>query len=94
MFFLKQKSNTFINLRAYFNYIEGQFATKIMKIYTDKGSKYISNEFNDFFLMGGVLHELTPHYSLEFNAITEYFNQIMDTIAQSMIIPIADFLCL
>jgi hypothetical protein len=59
VFFLKCKSDTPISLRAIFNYVERQFGKTIDEICHNHSSDYIRNEFNDFFIMSGVIEELT-----------------------------------
>jgi transposase InsO family protein len=74
-----------------FNYVERQFGKKIKQIRSDNGGEYISNEFKDFFLTSGVIHELTLPYSPESNGTVERFNQTINTIARSMTIAAPDF---
>jgi transposase InsO family protein len=94
VFFLKQKSGTSITLCESFKYVETQFSKKIVRIGSDNGGEYISNEFKDFFLTSGVIHELTPPYSRECNGIAELFRQTINTTARSMNIAAPDFPCL
>jgi transposase InsO family protein len=91
VFFVKRKSDTSIMLRIFFNHVERQFGKKINRICTDHSGKYISNALKDFFLTSGVIHELTPPYSLESNGISEPFNQTLNTIPRSMTIAAPDF---
>jgi transposase InsO family protein len=94
VFSLKQKSDTSIMLRAFFNHVERQFSKKIKRIRSNNGGEYISNKLKDFLLMSGVIHELRLPYSAVSHGFAERFNQIIITIARSMSMAAPDVPCL
>jgi transposase InsO family protein len=71
VFFIKRKLDTSITHRAFFTHDEREFAKMINPIRSDKGSQYISNELKYFFIMIGVIHELTLPYSPESNGFIQ-----------------------
>jgi transposase InsO family protein len=83
--------DTSITLHEFFNNIERQFGKKIIRIRSDNGGEYISNELKDVLLTSGVIHELTLRDSPDSNRITEYFKQTMNTLTRSMTIAAPDF---
>jgi transposase InsO family protein len=51
--------------------VENQKNKRIKRLRTDRGGKYESNPFKEFCEQNGIIHEITPSYSLESNGVAE-----------------------
>ena len=67
--------NYFLNIELYVTEIENQFNKKIKKLRSDRGTKYDSNLFNEFYNLHGIIHETTAPYSPEMNGKAERKNK-------------------
>ena len=54
--------------------VENQKNKRIKRFRTDRGGEYESNPFKEFCEQNGIIHEVTPPNSPEFNGIVERKN--------------------
>ena len=56
---MKNKSEALDMFKLYVTEIENQFNKKIKKLRSDRGTKYDSSLFNEFYNLHGIIHETT-----------------------------------
>jgi transposase InsO family protein len=66
---LKTKDEVLNYFKAYKAKAENQLERKIKRLRSDRGEKYFSNAFDEFYVEHGIVHERIPPYSPQFNGI-------------------------
>ena len=67
IYLLKNKSNAFDTFKLFVNEIETQHNRKVKRLCSDRGTKYDSDNFNEFYNSHGIIHEKTASYSTKMN---------------------------
>lgn len=75
IYFLKKKDEVFKWFRSFKALVENQTRNKIKILRTDNGTKYESNEFNDFCREVGIKRETTFTYTPKKNGVVERKNR-------------------
>jgi len=75
IYFLKKKNETFQWFHSFKALVENQIGDKIKILRIDNGTKYESNEFNDYCRVDGINRETTTAYTPEKNAVVERKNR-------------------
>jgi len=52
---------------------------------SDRGGEYLSNEFSQFYVENGVIHETTPPYSPQSNGVAERKNRTITDLVNAMV---------
>ena len=63
--------------KVYVTEIENPFNKRIKRLYGDRGTKYDSVAFNEFYNSKAIIHETTTPYSPKMNEKTERKNKIL-----------------
>jgi transposase InsO family protein len=64
---MKNKSDAFDMFKVFVTEVENQFNKKIKRFRSDRGTKYNSSLFNEFYKQHRIIHEMTAPYSPEMN---------------------------
>nr|GFA67989.1 hypothetical protein [Tanacetum cinerariifolium] len=64
--------------------VENQLEKTIKDIRSDRGGKYISQEFKDYLKACGVVQQLTPPYTSKYNGVSERRNRTLLNMVRSM----------
>ena len=64
--------------------VENQLDRKIKRIKSDRGVEYIP--LNDYCENEGIIHEVTPPYSLESNGVSERKNRTLKEMMNSLLV--------
>jgi len=84
MYLIKHKDEAFDMFLSYKTEVENQLDNKIKRIRSDRGGEYVS--FNDYCVKEGIIHEVTPPYSLESNGVAKRKNKTLKEIINVMLI--------
>lgn len=60
IYILKRKSEVMGVFKKFKKMVERQIGLMIKTIRADGGGEYTSNEFNDFYKLDGIMHDVTP----------------------------------
>ena len=69
IYLIKHKSGTFEKFKKFKQEVENQLARKIKMLRSDKGGKYLSVEFHDYFKECGIVSQLTPPRIQQLNGV-------------------------
>ena len=70
-FFLKWKSDTFANFKAYVAWAEMQSGRKLKAMHSDRGGEFLSLKFGAFLREKGIEHQLSVAHTLQQNGRVE-----------------------
>lgn len=84
--FLKNKSDICEKFVEFQTRVEKQTGKKLKVVRSDNGREYLSNKFNEFFRLEGIIHQLTADYTPEQNGIAERFNRTIVEMARCMLL--------
>ena len=76
-------------LEMFINYkseVENQKNKRIKRLRIDRGGEYESNHFKEFCEQNGIIHEVTPPYSLQSNGIVERKNRTLKEMMNAMLV--------
>ena len=59
----KNKSDVFTKFVEFKKMVENQCNRKIKMLWSDGGTEYMSNEFDNFIKENGVIRQVTPRYT-------------------------------
>ena len=85
MYLLKTKDEALHYFKVYKAEVENQFEKKIKRLRSDRGGEYFSNEFSEFCVVHGIIHERTPQYSPQSNGIVERKNRTLTDLVNAML---------
>ena len=85
IYFLKKKNEVFKWFRDFKALVENQIGNKIKILRTDNGTKYESNEFNDYCREIGIKRETTTGYTPEQNGVAKRKNRTILEVARAML---------
>lgn len=84
VYFLKEKSETFVVFKRFKALVEKQSGSTIKVMRSDRGCEYTSQEFEDYCKDEGIWKQLTASYSPQQNGIVERENRTIVEMATSM----------
>jgi transposase InsO family protein len=84
MYLLKSKDEALDYFKIYKAEVENQLEKKIKWLRSDRGGEYFSNEFSEFCVEHGIIHETTPPYSPQSNGIAERKNRTLSELVNAM----------
>ena len=84
VYLIKHKDEAFNVFSKYKAEVENQLNKKIKRIRSDRGGEYVL--FNEYCVRKGIIHEVTPPYSLESNGVAERKNRTIKEMMNVMLI--------
>ena len=85
MYLLKTKDEALHYFKIYKAKVEIQLERKVKRLRSDRGGEYFSNEFSEFCVEQGIIHEMTPPYSPQSNGIAERKNRTLTELVNAML---------
>ena len=86
LYLLKFKDEALEMFIKYKTKVENQKNKRIKRLRTDRGGEYKSNPFSEFCEQNGIIHEVTPPYSLESNGVAEKKNRTLKEMMNAMLV--------
>ena len=84
VYLLRNKDEAFDMFLSYKTEEENQLDRKIKRIRSDRGAEYIP--LNDYCENEGIIHDVTPLYSLELNGVAEKKNRTPKEMMNSLLV--------
>lgn len=84
VYLMKNKSESFEKFKEYKNEVENQLDKKIKALRTDRGGEYLSIEFSTFLKECGIVPQLTPPGTPQWNGVSERRNRTLLDMVRSM----------
>ncbi|GKA40147.1 retrotransposon protein, putative, ty1-copia subclass [Tanacetum coccineum] len=85
IYLLKHKHEVFETFKVFQNEVENQLRNTIKALQSDRGGKYISQEFKDYLKACGIVQQLTPLYTPQHNGVFERRNRtLLDMVGSLM----------
>ena len=75
IYFLKNKSDTFLKFKEWKILVETQTGRKVKKLRTDNGLEFLSNDFNSFCQKESMATHRTVRYTPQQNGLAERMNK-------------------
>ena len=85
VYLLKTKDEALDYFKVYKAEVENQLDKRIKRLRSDRGGEYFSNEFSQFCVDNGVIHERTPPYSPQSNGVVERKNRTITDLVNAML---------
>ena len=74
VYLMKHKSESFKNFKEFHNEVQNQLYKKIKTLRSDRGGEYLSQAFNDHPRECGIVSQLTPPGTPQWNGVSERRN--------------------
>ncbi|GJS19765.1 retrotransposon protein, putative, ty1-copia subclass [Tanacetum coccineum] len=84
VYLLKHKHEVFETFKVFKSEVENQLEKTIKAIRSNRGGKYISQEFKDYLKTCGIVQKLTPPYTPQHNGKSERRNRTLLNMVRSM----------
>ncbi|KAJ9557054.1 hypothetical protein OSB04_011668 [Centaurea solstitialis] len=84
VYLMRHKSESFEKFREYQNEVQNQLDRKIKFLRSDRGGKYLSQEFGSHLMECGIVSQLTPPYTPQMNGVSERRNRTLLDMVRSM----------
>ena len=84
VYLMKHKSESFEKFKEYKNEVENQLDKRIKALRSDRGGEYLSNEFNTYLKEHGIIPQLTPPGTPQWNGVSERRNRTLLDMVRSM----------
>ena len=81
---MRHKSEAFDKFKEYKNEVENQLDKRIKALRTDRGGEYLSNEFSAYLKECGIVPQLTPPGTPQWNGVSERRNRTLLDMVRSM----------
>jgi len=82
---MSHKSESFDKFKEFQSEVENQLGKKIKALRSDRGGEYLSQEFDDHLKEKGILSELTPPGTPQWNGVSERRNRtLLDMVRSTM----------
>ena len=85
VYLLKTKDEALHYFKAYKAEVENQLERKIKHLRSDRGGEYFSNDFDEFCVEHGIIHERTLSFSPQSNGIAERKNCTLTELVNAML---------
>ncbi|GJV62492.1 retrotransposon protein, putative, ty1-copia subclass [Tanacetum coccineum] len=79
---LKHKHEVFETFKVLKNEVENQLRKTIKVLRSDRGGEHISQEFKDYLKSCGIVQQLTPPYTPQYNGVSEMRNRTLLDVTQ------------
>lgn len=86
VYLLRNKDEAMEKFLIFKAMVENQTGKKIKRLRSDRGGEYESNPFNEYCEEQGIIHEITPPYSLESNGVAERKNRTLKEMMNAMLV--------
>ncbi|PNX85475.1 copia protein (gag-int-pol protein), partial [Trifolium pratense] len=84
VYLMKHKSESFTLFKEFQNEVENQLGKKIKMLRSDRGGEYLSLEFDNHLKECGILSQLTPPGTPQWNGVSERRNRTLLDMVRSM----------
>ena len=84
VYLMKHKSESFEKFKEFQNEVQNQLDKKIKTLRSDRGGKYLSQAFNDHLRECGIVSQLTPPETPQWNGMSERRNRTLLDMVRSM----------
>ena len=84
VFLMRHKSETFDKFKEFKNEVENQLNKKIKVLRSDRGGEYLSTEFTSYLRDCGIVSQLTPPGTPQWNGVSERRNRTLMDMVRSM----------
>lgn len=84
VYLMKHKSESFTFFKEFQNEVENQLGKKIKMLRSDRGGEYLSLEFDNHLKECGILSQLTPPGTPQWNGVSERRNRTLLDMVRSM----------
>ncbi|CAJ2644822.1 unnamed protein product [Trifolium pratense] len=84
VYLMKHKSESFEKFKEFKNEVQNHLGKKIKTLRSDRGSEYFSLEFHDHLKECGILSQLTPPGTPQWNGVSERRNRTLLDMVRSM----------
>ncbi|WZZ65001.1 hypothetical protein YC2023_076371 [Brassica napus] len=84
VYLMKHKSESFEKFKEFQNEVQNQLDKKIKALRSDRGGEYLSQAFNDHLRECGIVSQLTPPGTPQWNGVSERRNQTLLDMVRSM----------
>ena len=81
---MRQKSESFERFKDFKNEVQNQLSKKIKAIRSDRGGEYLSQDFDDYLRDCGIVSQLTPPGTPQWNGVFERRNRTLLDMVRSM----------
>ena len=81
---MRHKSESFEKFKEFKNEVENQLNKKIKVLRSDRGGEYLSHEFGDYLRECGIVTQLTPPGTPQWNGVSERRNRTLLDMVRSM----------
>jgi hypothetical protein len=85
LYLVKTKDEALNCFKIYKAEVENQLEKKIKRARSDRGGEYIPNEFGEYCVEHGIIHETTAPYSPQSNGVAERKNQTLTDLINAML---------
>jgi transposase InsO family protein len=85
VYFIKEKSETFLKFKEFKEKVEGELDMKIKCLGTDNGKEYLSNEFSNYLKENKIRRQLTCPHTPQQNGVAERKNRHLTEICRSIL---------
>ncbi|KAK2352400.1 secreted RxLR effector protein [Trifolium repens] len=85
VYLMKHKSESFEKFKEFKNEVQNQLGKNIKTLRSDRGGEYLSQEFNDHLKECGIVSQLTPPGTPQWNGVSERRNRTLLDMVRSMI---------
>ncbi|WCJ31560.1 Transposon Ty2-LR1 Gag-Pol polyprotein [Euphorbia peplus] len=84
VYLMRHKSETLQKFKDFKNEVENQLGKKIKALRSDRGGEYLSQEFDEFLSECGIVSQLTPPGTPQWNGVSERRNRTLLDMVRSM----------
>ena len=84
VYLMTHNSEAFDKFKEYKNEVENQLDKRIKVLRTDRGGEYLSNEFSTYLKECGIVPQLTPPGTPQWNGVSERRNRTLLDMVRSM----------
>ncbi|KAJ4744919.1 Transposon Ty1-NL2 Gag-Pol polyprotein [Rhynchospora pubera] len=84
IYLMRHKSETFDKFKEFKSEVENQLDRKIKALRSDRGGEYLSHEFGDYLKECGIIPQLTPPGTPQWNGVSERRNRTLLDMVRSM----------
>ena len=84
VYLMKHKSESFEKFKEFKNEVQNQLGKSIKTLRSDRGGEYLSQEFDDYLKECGIISQLTPPATPQWNGVSERRNRTLLDMVRSM----------